>query len=126
MENNKLINITTYINPHVFWIIFKKDKIKLLKLEQSLQKQEQFQQFHILEGLAVIKDNNTWKRASIKQYDEETNKYKCWLIDYGSMLYTEKVYRLPQEFMPQPPFAQPACLHSVIPLKNVLITSALL
>ncbi|KRT86659.1 hypothetical protein AMK59_2003 [Oryctes borbonicus] len=121
MEENKQIEITTFINPHMFWIVFEKNKEDRDKLEQILLEwNNSFKEAHITEGLAVVKDKQTWKRILIKSFNSNLNKYKGWLIDYGKNLTAETVYELPKEFTGQHAIAHSACLYNTIPLKSVL------
>ncbi|GJQ87963.1 hypothetical protein Trydic_g12893 [Trypoxylus dichotomus] len=116
-----LVEIATFINPHIFWIIYENDKEDRRKLEELLQeRRNSFKEAHITEKLALVEDKQIWKRILIKSFNNDLNKYEGWLIDYGKNLVAEVVYELPKEFMRQPAIAQSACLYNTIPLKSVL------
>ncbi|KAI4470751.1 hypothetical protein MML48_1g08768 [Holotrichia oblita] len=126
MDEQNAIEITTYVNPHIFWIVFKRDIRHRAKLETFLQKEKHLlKKAHIIHGLAIVIDNLLYKRALVKNFDKETNKYECWLLDYGKILSTQTVFDLPKDLASQPALAQsafalPACLYNIVPIKSVL------
>lgn len=125
MDDKNAIEITTYVNPHIFWIVFKRNINERTKLENFLQKEKHIlQKAHVIHGFAIVIDNLVCKRALVKGFVKETGKYECWLLDYGKILMTEEVYDVPRDFASQPAltqsaFALPACLYNIVPMKNV-------
>ncbi|KAF2900607.1 hypothetical protein ILUMI_05576, partial [Ignelater luminosus] len=121
LKSTSAVQITTFVNPHLFWFFEKNEEEKRVAFEKciscnarhlSLERHAQIGQ------TVLIYDKSIWKRAIVKSI--ENNSYTTWLIDYGVTYISNKLYQLPKEFQHQPAFAKQAALNDVVNVKHVL------
>lgn len=111
--------IPTFVTPHLFWIIESSKTLDRGDLENELQELIQSPEAEdpIVGEMVLVSDKEVWKRATVKDIAEQV--YICWLIDYGQLLNTNSVYRLPAEYKSLPPMVKQACLLNVVYLYTV-------
>ncbi|XP_072397855.1 uncharacterized protein [Diabrotica undecimpunctata] len=95
------VDITTFINPHLFWVVVKnKVRKKLLanldiQIQLSLTEIKNYSGLDIGQMVVAVIDGFSY-RAVIEHIDESDKpSYLVWLIDYGTMKEIEKVYEIP-------------------------------
>nr|XP_023020474.1 putative ATP-dependent RNA helicase TDRD12 isoform X2 [Leptinotarsa decemlineata] len=102
MDSLQDLEISTVINPHLFWIISSSDaRTKTLEeIEKNMNEFCKFKSnvskinFEIGEIVAV-RVKKRLCRAVVEQIKKEKISYLCWLIDYGFLIETEVIFKLP-------------------------------
>ncbi|CAG9827776.1 unnamed protein product [Diabrotica balteata] len=95
------VDITTFINPHLFWVVVKNKVRKKMLANLDIQIQLSLTEIKNCSGLDIgqmvvaVIDGFSY-RAVIEHIDENDKpSYLVWLIDYGTMKEIEKVYEIP-------------------------------
>ncbi|KAF5282457.1 hypothetical protein FQA39_LY17572 [Lamprigera yunnana] len=106
------VEITTFRNPHLFWIFETKNVSKREEIEKELEdrtlsivKPSKNGQF-----VAVFNDGK-WKRARVEL---GIYPYRCWLLDYGVQAEVNTAYELPSHLVHKPILVKQASLIDVV------------
>ncbi|XP_030757760.1 putative ATP-dependent RNA helicase TDRD12 [Sitophilus oryzae] len=115
------VDIATFITPHFFFLIErnKEHRCNFLKqlstrINDRVNVSLENVSFSIDEIVAVHHEHGL-VRASIQNITEENDKqlYYCWLLDYGILTKTYRVFKLPFELQKVTPQAKQASLNNI-------------
>ncbi|CAG9860602.1 unnamed protein product [Phyllotreta striolata] len=122
------IELTTFVNPHLFWFILKTDA----RSEQLNNLNKQFQKFDTFKNsndsfeigeIVATKISEKFYRAVIEHVEFENDKlcsYLLWLIDFGLMRESNDVFKLPSSLRKFPPLAIQAALNNAVYIQKVI------
>ncbi|KAJ8959482.1 hypothetical protein NQ318_022179, partial [Aromia moschata] len=115
------ISIPTFVNPHLFWVVKSDDKEKStlneLMCNIDIKQSESDTYFEVGEVIAVSYEKKYYRAIIEDVKDGYTNQlgyYLCWLMDYGVMLETETVYKLPTNLKTRKALAMQASLNNIL------------
>lgn len=125
------VKITTFINPHLFWIIKQNEEnvIHFSSLNKQMKecvitKNCDSTSHHFKRGeIVAAQIDNKLYRAIIEAIIPQNSwrlTYMLWLIDLGTMKETNYVFELPTNLKKIPHFAQQASLNNVKYLNQTL------
>ncbi|XP_060519293.1 putative ATP-dependent RNA helicase TDRD12 [Cylas formicarius] len=127
LTNTMDVNITTFINPHLFWVTENSlDRLNILNNISSLLQKVNLNSNGIFETDEIVGITLDKKlvRASIEKVfcsaNSDGHRYFCWLIDYGKLIEVDIVYKLPRDLQDISPQSKQICLQGICYLKDVL------
>uniref|UniRef100_A0A1Y1LIJ2 RNA helicase n=1 Tax=Photinus pyralis TaxID=7054 RepID=A0A1Y1LIJ2_PHOPY len=106
--------VTTFLNPHKFWVFEVNNLNQRNRLERRLAHGD-FPRISApsLGQLALVYKETKWHRALVLS---ETAPFSCWLVDYGVDHTADSVYEILPEFACTPPLTKKASLNDVVGL----------
>lgn len=123
MDNLIDVLVPAFINPHLFWIIPRKDILLRTAIHRtlSLNRPKKVDSGLGLQMEVAVNINGTWARGVTENILENSNvtKFFCFLPDYGTRVGTHEVYNLPSEVRKCPCLAKQASLFNVVNLMTV-------